>query len=103
VLAVVAVVVVGKALAALLIVMALGGRRGVALTVAVGLAQIGEFSFILVEMGRSLQLLPEEAVGLVLAAALVSITVNPLLLRMVAPLEARARGRRPGRPVAEAG
>ncbi|MEA2246179.1 MAG: monovalent cation:H+ antiporter-2, family [Solirubrobacteraceae bacterium] len=102
-LAVVAVVIIGKALAALVIVLALRGGAGVALTVAAGLAQIGEFSFILVEMGRSLELLPAEATGLVLAAAVVSITVNPLLLRAVAPLEARVRGRGPGRSVAEAG
>jgi CPA2 family monovalent cation:H+ antiporter-2 len=102
-LAVVAVVIIGKALAALVIVLALRGGAGVALTVAAGLAQIGEFSFILVEMGRSLELLPAEATGLVLAAAVVSITVNPLLLRAVAPLEARVRGRGPGRSVAKAG
>lgn len=103
VLAVVAIVIAGKALAAVLIVLALRGGTGVALTVAAGLAQIGEFSFILVEMGRSLDLLPAEAAGLVLAAALVSITLNPVLLRAVAPLEARTRALRERRAVAQAG
>ena len=81
VLALVAVVVVGKALAALAIVLVLRGGVEVALTVAAGLAQIGEFSFILLAAGTSLELVPAEATELVLGAALISIVINPFLLR----------------------
>ena len=76
---VLAIVMIGKAVAALLIVRALGGRLGVGLTVAAGLSQVGEFSFILAEMGRDLGLVSVEGQKLVLSAALVSITLNPLL------------------------
>jgi CPA2 family monovalent cation:H+ antiporter-2 len=87
VLVVVAVVVLGKGLAALLIVRALGGTLRTGLVVAAGLSQIGEFSFILAEVGRSLDLLPAEGRSLILAAALVSITLNPLLFRAIEPIE----------------
>jgi CPA2 family monovalent cation:H+ antiporter-2 len=87
-LAVVAIVVVAKAFVAILIVLALRGDVRAALTVGAGLAQIGEFSFILATMGASLELLSEEATGLILAAALVSITLNPLLFRAVEPIAA---------------
>ncbi|CAN5615144.1 N/A [soil metagenome] len=53
------------------------------LVVGLGLAQIGEFSFILADLGLSLHILSEEARALLLAGALVSITINPLLLRLV--------------------
>ena len=86
VLAVVAVVVAGKALAALAIVTLLRGGAATALTVAAGLAQVGEFSFILIAAGVSLELVSPEATGLVLAAALVSITINPFLFRLAAAL-----------------
>ncbi len=76
---VLAIVLVGKALTALVIVRALGGRIGVGLTVAAGLSQVGEFSFILAGLGRELDLLSIEGQKLVLSAALVSITLNPLL------------------------
>jgi CPA2 family monovalent cation:H+ antiporter-2 len=86
VLAVVAVVVAGKALVALAIVTLLRGGASTALTVAAGLAQVGEFSFILIAAGVSLELVSPEATGLVLAAALVSITINPFLFRLAAAL-----------------
>lgn len=76
---VLAIVLLGKALTALVIVRALGGRIGVGLTVAAGLSQVGEFSFILAELGRELDLLSVEGQKLVLSAALISITLNPLL------------------------
>jgi CPA2 family monovalent cation:H+ antiporter-2 len=63
----------------------------VALTVAAGLAQIGEFSFIVATMGRSLGLLPDDGFQLVVAGALLSITLNPVLLRAVEPIETRLR------------
>lgn len=61
----------------------------VGLTAAAGLSQIGEFSFILADLGRGLDLLPEEGRNLILAGALLSITLNPLLVRVIAPPEAR--------------
>jgi len=79
VLAVVGIVVLGKSLAALAIVLAFGHPARTALTIAASLGQIGEFSFILAALGVSLGLLPAEARSLVLAGALLSITLNPLL------------------------
>ncbi len=83
-LAVVAVIVVGKSLAAYAIVRLLGWPNGTALNVSAALAQIGEFSFILVGLGLTLGLLTPPVQGLVVAGALVSIAVNPLVLRFTA-------------------
>ena len=88
VLAVVALIVVGKSLAAIGIVAALGYPLRTGLTVGAGLAQIGEFSFILATAGAGLGLLPDEAFQLVVAGALISITINPLLFAAVDPLDA---------------
>jgi monovalent cation:H+ antiporter-2, CPA2 family len=82
VLAVLAIVIVGKSAAALLIVVALRHSLATAITIAASLAQIGEFSFILAGLGMTLGLLPEEGQHLILAAALISITLNPLLFRL---------------------
>ena len=57
-----------------------------ALTVAAGLAQIGEFSFILAGLGVTFGLLPPEGEDLILAGALLSITLNPLVLAAVGPV-----------------
>jgi CPA2 family monovalent cation:H+ antiporter-2 len=73
------IIVVGKSLAAWAIVRAFGKPDETALTIAASLAQIGEFSFILAGLGLSLQILPPEAHDLILAGALLSIVVNPLL------------------------
>jgi CPA2 family monovalent cation:H+ antiporter-2 len=86
VLAVVAVIVIGKSLAAFLIVLAFGHPVRTALTVSASLAQIGEFSFILAGLGIALGLLPEEGRDLILAGALLSITLNPLTFAGIAPL-----------------
>jgi CPA2 family monovalent cation:H+ antiporter-2 len=83
-----AVIVLGKGLAALGIVAVLGHPLRTGLTVAAGLAQVGEFSFILAELGRGVGLLPEEGHNLILAGAILSITLNPLLFRLVDPVEA---------------
>jgi CPA2 family monovalent cation:H+ antiporter-2 len=91
VLAVLALIVLGKGLAALAIVAALGHPLRTGLIVGAGLAQIGEFSFIVAELGRSLRLLPDEGYNLVVAGALLSITLNPLVFRAVDPLEAWLR------------
>jgi CPA2 family monovalent cation:H+ antiporter-2 len=79
VIAVLALVVVGKALAAIGIVGVLGYPVRTGLTVGAGLAQIGEFSFILATAGVALGLLPVEAFQLVVAGAIGSITLNPFL------------------------
>jgi len=84
------VVMLGKPLAALGIVLLLGYAPQVALAVALALAQIGEFSFILVTLGKDLGLLTDEATNTVVAAAIVSITLNPLLYRLVEPATAWA-------------
>lgn len=83
VLGVVAIIVVGKSLAALAIVLALRRPLPTALTVSAALAQIGEFSFILASLGVALELLPREGQNLILAGALISITLNPLVFRAV--------------------
>jgi CPA2 family monovalent cation:H+ antiporter-2 len=59
--------------------------------VAAGLAQIGEFSFILGTLGLSLGLLPADGFQLIVAGALLSITLNPFLFRVIEPAEARLR------------
>jgi CPA2 family monovalent cation:H+ antiporter-2 len=82
------IVLVGKPLAALAIVLALRYPVRVALAVALALAQIGEFSFILAALGKSLDVLPPAANNALVAAALVSISINPLLYRLVHPLDA---------------
>jgi monovalent cation:H+ antiporter-2, CPA2 family len=91
VLAVLALIVVGKALTKFAIVAVAGYPPRVALTVAAGLAQIGEFSFIIGTLGRSLGLLPDEGYQLIVAGALLSITVNPFLFGLVPGLENRLR------------
>jgi CPA2 family monovalent cation:H+ antiporter-2 len=88
VLAVVALVVVAKPLAALVLVRGLGRPTRTGLIVGAGLGQIGEFSFILAELGRSLGMLPTEGYNLILAGALISITLNPVLFRLIGPLGA---------------
>jgi K+:H+ antiporter len=84
-------VVVSKAVVKFVIVALFGYPVRVALTVGAGLAQIGEFSFILGTVGLSLGLLPPEGFQLIVAAALLSIALNPLLFHFVDPLEARLR------------
>lgn len=87
VLAVVAVIVLGKSLAAAALVLLLRYPLNTALVVSASLAQIGEFSFILAGLGASLKLLPAEGHSLILAGALISIALNPLLFAAVAPLQ----------------
>jgi CPA2 family monovalent cation:H+ antiporter-2 len=86
-------VVVAKAAAAFAIVALLRRPIRVGLTVAAGLAQVGEFSFILATLGLSLGLIPDDAFQLVVAAALVSITLNPFVFRLVEPVERRIASR----------
>ncbi|WP_227817424.1 cation:proton antiporter domain-containing protein [Nitrogeniibacter aestuarii] len=86
VLTVVLIIVVGKGLASLLLVLAFRYPLNTALTVSASLAQIGEFSFILAGLSVALGLLPAEGMSLILAAALISIALNPLLFAMVEPV-----------------
>jgi CPA2 family monovalent cation:H+ antiporter-2 len=81
VVATVAIIVIGKSLAALAIVLAFGHPLSVGLLISASLAQIGEFSFILAGLGITLGLLDDKARDLVLAGALLSILVNPLLFK----------------------
>ena len=83
------IVLVVKPAVALAIVKLLRDTQRTAVTVAVGLAQIGEFSFILGVLGQQLGILPAAGMDVLVAAAIVSIAVNPLLFRAVAAREAR--------------
>ena len=93
--AVLAIIMVGKSLAAFVIVLAFRHPVRTALTVSASLAQIGEFSFILASLGAALGLLPADGRDLILAGALLSIALNPLTFACIAPLahwlEARPR------------
>ncbi|NMG64860.1 Kef family K(+) transporter [Azoarcus indigens] len=86
VLGVVAIIIVGKSIAAALLVLAFRYPLNTAFTVAASLAQIGEFSFILAGLGMHLGLLPAEGQSLILAGALISIAVNPFVFAAVSPL-----------------
>jgi CPA2 family monovalent cation:H+ antiporter-2 len=109
VLAVVGIIVIGKSIAAFALVLAFRYPLNTALTVSASLAQIGEFSFILAGLGVELGLLPVEGRSLILAGALISIALNPLVFIAVAPFQTWIRARsalarrleRPGDPLAE--
>lgn len=92
-LVVLAIVVFGKALAALAIVLLFGYPFNTALIVSASLAQIGEFSFILGGLGVSLGLMPAQGMSLVLAGALFSIAINPVVFALVQPLREFLVGR----------
>ncbi len=81
-----AIILIGKPLAAWLIVVLMGYPFKAALGVAVALSQIGEFSFIVATVGRDLELLPPEGTQALVAAAILSISLNPLLYRAVDPI-----------------
>ncbi|MBN8751248.1 MAG: Kef family K(+) transporter [Variovorax sp.] len=87
VLAVVLVIVVGKSVAACALVLAFRYPLATALTVSASLAQIGEFSFILIALGLKHQMLPPQAQSLVLAGALISIATNPLWFSAIGPMQ----------------
>jgi monovalent cation:H+ antiporter-2, CPA2 family len=88
VLLVVLVIMFGKSLVTLGTMLIFGYPLRNALTVSAGLAQIGEFSFILITLGLSLGLLPEEGRDLVLAGAMISIALNPVLFWACSPAHA---------------
>jgi CPA2 family monovalent cation:H+ antiporter-2 len=91
VLAVLAIIMFGKSLAAFGIVRALGGSTRTALIVSAALAQIGEFSFILAVLGVKLGVLPAEGLNLIDAGALLSITFNPAVFTAATVLAGRRR------------
>jgi monovalent cation:H+ antiporter-2, CPA2 family len=86
VLAVLAIILVGKSVAAFIIVLSFRHPVRTALTVSASLAQIGEFSFILAGLGATFGLMPAEGRDLILAGALLSIALNPLVFAGVAPV-----------------
>jgi CPA2 family monovalent cation:H+ antiporter-2 len=106
---VVSMIIFGKSLAAFLLVLAFRYPLNTAITVSASLAQIGEFSFILTGLGVTLGLLPFEGQSLILAGAIISIALNPLLFHVIEPVQAWIRSRltiarlleRPDDPLAE--
>jgi CPA2 family monovalent cation:H+ antiporter-2 len=108
-LAVVGIIVFGKSLAAFLLVVLLRYPAKTALMVSASLAQIGEFSFILAALGIALKLMPPEGQSLILAGAIISIALNPLVFAATRPLERwlgknkllAAKFDRPADPLAE--
>jgi K+:H+ antiporter len=93
VLLVVAIIVLGKSVAAFLIILLFRYPLNSALTVSAGLAQIGEFSFILAGLAVTLGLLDGEAQNLILAGAIISIALNPLLFQAIEPAQIWIRSR----------
>ena len=89
------VILIGKPVAALLIVLLMRYPLSVGLAVAVALAQIGEFSFMLATVARDLKVMDATGTNALVAAAIVSISLNPLLYRAVDPVAAQTR--RPSR------
>jgi CPA2 family monovalent cation:H+ antiporter-2 len=98
VLGVLGIVIVGKALAALAITVVFRLDRAASLTIAASLAQIGEFSFILAALGVSLGALSQQTHDLILAAALLSISLNPFVFALTDRLGGRPK---PPAPVAD--
>jgi len=101
VLATVLTIVVGKSVAAFLIVRAFRHPQDTAVLIAASLAQIGEFSFILTSMSQNLGLLTEEARDLVLAGAIGSILLNPAVFSLATEMRARRLGRTPIRDLGD--
>lgn len=109
VVAVVGIIVIGKSIAAAALVLAFRYPLNTALTVSASLAQIGEFSFILAGLGQGLGLLSSEGQSLILAGALISMAINPLVFAAVEPFQVWIRSRsalarrleRPVNPLAE--
>lgn len=81
------IIMIGKPLAALVLVALVGYPLRTGLTVAMGLAQVGEFSFILSELALKHGLMNEAGHNLIVASAIISITINPFLFRLIDPFE----------------
>jgi CPA2 family monovalent cation:H+ antiporter-2 len=93
-LATLAIIMLGKSLAAYLIVVLFRHPAATALTISASLSQIGEFSFILAELGVASQILPKEGRDLIMAGAILSIMLNPLMFAAVTWLAPRLEPRR---------
>jgi monovalent cation:H+ antiporter-2, CPA2 family len=91
-----AVIVLAKPVAAMVIVWLLRYSPTTSLTVAFGIAEIGEFSFIVADLATRLKLMTEEHRSVIVACAIVTITLNPLLFRSIRPLERWLKKQRPG-------
>jgi monovalent cation:H+ antiporter-2, CPA2 family len=87
------VIIFGKSLAAFVLVLAFRYPLNTALTVSASLAQIGEFSFILASLGVALGVVPLEAHSLILASAILSISLNPLVFKAIEPAQVWIRSR----------
>ncbi|AVO45311.1 YbaL family putative K(+) efflux transporter [Phreatobacter cathodiphilus] len=92
------IIIIGKSLAAFLIVLAFRYPKGTALTISASLAQIGEFSFILAELGVGLKLLPQEGRDLILAGAILSIMLNPAVFAAAGWIKRRVDQGQAGAP-----
>ena len=88
-----AVILIAKPLAAIAIVWGLGHSVRTALTVSISLAQIGEFSFILAELAKKKEVISDDGLSLLIACAICSIALNPLLFRLIGPTETFLRKR----------
>lgn len=95
------IIIFGKSVAAFAIVRAFGHPTSTALTISASLAQIGEFSFILVSLGVSLALLPDRGRDLVLAGAIISIMLNPLFFALLDRYEAKKQAEQDAAAAAE--
>ena len=93
VLATTLIIVIGKSVAAYAIVRAFGHPNSTALTISTSLAQIGEFAFIIAGLGLSLKILPKDGHDLVLAGALITIMLNPILFMVLDRWQAREEAR----------
>ncbi len=82
-LATVSIIILGKSIAAYLIMLTFRYPQYTAITISVSLAQIGEFSFILADLGLKLKILSEEAQDIIIAAAIISIFINPMLFKLL--------------------
>ena len=98
VLSVLFIILIGKSLVAFLIVLAFHYPVRTALTISASLAQIGEFSFILAELGVRLELMPEQARTFILAGAILSILCNPLMFAAIDILDEKIEGKKPPQP-----
>jgi CPA2 family monovalent cation:H+ antiporter-2 len=96
------IVMFGKSAAAYLIVSAFGRPRATALTISASLAQIGEFAFIIAALGVTLGSLPAQGQDLVLAAALLSIMLNPVVFGLVDRWQARQEARQAAESASQA-
>lgn len=87
------IITVGKPIVAMLVVRMFGHPNATSLTIGASLSQIGEFSFILASLGVGMKLLPEEGRDLILAGALLSIVINPMVFTALGRWRSRVKGR----------